>query len=62
MVEIGDLLLGQRGLRVEVAHVERALDVVLDPRPGIGDDPHRAGNAAAARRTEADTGAAVDDQ
>ena len=46
MVEIGDLLLGQRGLRVEVAHVQRALDVVLDPRPGIGDDPHRAGNAA----------------
>ena len=47
MVEIGDLLLGQRGLGVEVAHIECALDVVLDARAGIGDDPHRAGDAAA---------------
>ncbi len=49
MIEIGDLLLGQRRLRVEVAHVEGALDVVLDPGAGIGDDPHRAGNATLAR-------------
>jgi hypothetical protein len=25
------------------------LDVVLDPRSGIGDDPHRAGDTALAR-------------
>src|SRR5262249_55620595 len=62
MVEIGDLLGGQRRLRVQVAHIEGALDVVPDPGAGIGDDPHRAGNAALARRAEPDPGAAIDDQ
>ena len=58
----GDLLLRQRGLRVQVAHVQRALNVVLDPWAGIGDDPHRAGDAALARRAQPDPGAAIDDQ
>ena len=62
MVEIGDLVLRQRRPRVEVAHIEGALDVVLDAGAGIGDDPHRAGDAALARRSEADAGAAIDDQ
>ena len=62
MVEIGDLLLRQRRLGVEVAHIEGALDVVFDARPGIADDPHRAGDAALAWRAEADPGASIDDQ
>jgi len=49
MVEIGDLLLGQRCLRIEVAHIESALDVVLDAGAGVGDDPHRARDAALPR-------------
>ena len=61
MVEIGHLLLSQRGLRVQIAHVEGALNIMLHPGPRIGDDPHRPGNAALARRAEPDTGAAVDD-
>ena len=35
---------------------------MLDPGASIGDDPHRAGNAAVSRRAEPDPGAAVDDQ
>src|SRR6516225_7912369 len=62
VVEISDLLLGQRRLRIEIAYVEGALDVVLDPRTGVGDDPHRAWNTALARRAEPDPGAAVDNQ
>jgi hypothetical protein len=62
MVEIGDLLLRQCRLRVEIAHIESSLNVVLDPRSGIGDDPHCAGHTALARRTQPDTGAAIDDQ
>ena len=62
MVEIGNLLLGQRCLGVQVAHIEGPLDIVLDPRPGIGNDPHCAGDAALARRAEPDPSAAVDDQ
>ena len=61
MVEIGHLLLSQRGLRVQIAHVEGALNIMLHPGPRIGDDPHRPGNAALTRRAEPDTGAAVDD-
>ena len=34
-IDIDDLILGQRCLRVQVAHVQRALDVVLHARPGI---------------------------
>ena len=62
MVEIGDLILRQRRLCVEVAHIEGALDVVLDARAGIGDDPHGSGDAAFARRAEPDPGSAVDNQ
>ena len=62
MVQIGNLLLGQRCLGVQVADIEGPLDIVLDPRPGIGDDPHCAGDAALARRAEPDPGAAVNDQ
>jgi hypothetical protein len=62
VVEIGHLLLGQCGLRVQIAHVEGALNIMLDPGPRIGDDPHRPGDAALAGRAEPDPGAAVDDQ
>src|SRR5437667_7926299 len=42
--------------------IEGALAVVLYPGAGIGDDPHRAGDAALPRRAEPDPGATVDDQ
>ena len=61
-VEVRDLLLRQRGLRIQIAHVQRALNVVLHARPRIGDHPHRPGNAAAPRRADADARLAVDDQ
>src|SRR5207244_2882256 len=53
---------GQRRMWIEVAHIEGSLDVVLDPRTGIGNDPHCAGNAALARRAQSDTGATIDEQ
>jgi hypothetical protein len=62
MVEIGDLFLRQCCLRIEIAHIEGALDVMLDARSGIRDDPHRSGNAALAGRAEPDPGAAIHDQ
>src|SRR5580658_6251931 len=34
VVDVGGLLLCQRSLRVEIAHVKRALNVVLEPGPG----------------------------
>src|SRR5262249_28921300 len=62
MVEIGDLILSKRGFRVQIAYIEGALDVVLNAGAGIGDDPHRAGDAALAWRAETDPGATVDDE
>ena len=35
MVEIGHLLLGQSGLRVQIADVEGALNVGLTPGPAL---------------------------
>ena len=62
MVQIGDLVLGQRCLGVQVADIEGPLDIVLDPGPGVSDDPHCAGDAALAWRAEPDPGSAVNDQ
>jgi hypothetical protein len=62
VVEIGDLVLRECGLGIEVAHVKGPLDIVLDPRPGVADDPHGTRDSAHARRSQPHPGAAIDDQ
>ena len=62
MVQVRHLLLGERRLGIEVAHVEGALNVMLDARPGVGDDPHGTGNPAATRGANASASLAIDDQ
>src|SRR5262245_56897639 len=62
MVQIRHVLLGERRLGIEVAHVEGALNVMLDARPSVGDGPHGAGNAAATRGANASASLAIDDQ
>ena len=62
MVEIIGLFLRDRGLGMEVAHVQGALDVVLEPRPGQRQDVDDARGAADALRAQPGAGVAVDDE
>ena len=50
MVEIGGLLFGQRGFAIEIAHVERALDIMLEAGTRIGDDPLQPSRRSAANQ------------
>ena len=62
VVQVRHLLLGERGRGIEVAHVEGALNVMLDARPGVRDDPHGPGNPATTRGANASSCLAIDDQ
>src|SRR5262245_21438736 len=62
MVQIRHVLLGERRLGIEVAHVEGALNVMLDARPSVGDDPHGTGNATTTRGANASASLAIDDE
>ncbi|MBK6962325.1 MAG: hypothetical protein IPH23_14875 [Gammaproteobacteria bacterium] len=54
--------LGQRGLRTQIADVERALDGVLHARPGDRDQIDRSGGAAPFLRADTGADGIVDDQ
>src|SRR5262249_60583378 len=60
--EVRALRLRHRGLRIQVTHVQRALDVVLPSGPRVADHAHRPRDPAAPRRADPDARLAVDDQ
>jgi hypothetical protein len=61
VIEIVGLLLGERGPGIEIAHVEGALDVVLEAGAREREDIDDARGPADALRADARAGLAVDD-
>ena len=62
MVQVGHLFLGEGGFRVQVAHVQCPLDVMLDSWTGVGDDSHGARDASPALGADTDARLSVDDE
>src|SRR5262249_6953948 len=62
VVEIGRLLLAERGLRIDVANVEGALDVMLETRARQRENVDHARRSADPLRTNTHAGLAIDDQ
>ena len=61
MIYVGCLLFGERRIAMEIAHVQRPLDIVLETRPREAQDIDLAGISADTLRTEARTRKSVDD-
>jgi hypothetical protein len=62
VIQISRLLLGEGGFGIEVADMERSLDVMRDAGPGHGGGPNAAGNPAVRHAIDAETRLAVDEQ
>ena len=62
VIQICGLLLGEGGFGIEVADVERPLDVMRDSRPGHGSGPNAARSPAVRHAIDTKTRLAVDEQ